>query len=76
MFSHLTNNGELESFMASPIKFAHVVLKSPRYAEMLEWWLDFLEGSVRYGNDFISFLDQVTCKSREDAYDYADYDSD
>ena len=23
---------------------------------MLEWWLDFLEGSVRYGNDFISFL--------------------
>lgn len=42
--------------MASPIKFAHVVLKSPRYAEMLEWWLDFLEGSVRYGNDFISFL--------------------
>jgi catechol-2,3-dioxygenase len=42
--------------MASPVKFAHVVLKSPRYAEMLEWWLDFLEGSIRYGNDFISFL--------------------
>ena len=42
--------------MASPIKFAHVVLKSPRYAEMLDWWLDFLEGSVRHGNEFISFL--------------------
>ena len=23
---------------------------------MLDWWLDFLEGSVRHGNDFISFL--------------------
>jgi catechol-2,3-dioxygenase len=54
--SHLTINEKQEWVMASPIKFAHVVLKSPRYAEMLDWWLDFLEGSVRHGNDFISFL--------------------
>lgn len=42
--------------MASPIKFAHVVLKTSKYQESVAWWLDFLEGSVRHGNDFISFL--------------------
>jgi catechol-2,3-dioxygenase len=42
--------------MASPIKFAHVVLKSPRYKEMVAWWVDFLDGAVRHGDDFISFL--------------------
>ena len=42
--------------MASPIKFAHVVLKTTRYEEMLAWWLDFLGAEVRHGNDFISFL--------------------
>jgi catechol-2,3-dioxygenase len=42
--------------MASPIKFAHVVLKSPRYREMVAWWVDFLDGAVRHGDDFISFL--------------------
>ena len=42
--------------MASPIKFAHIVFKSSRYTEMVAWWTDFLEGAVRHGNDFISFL--------------------
>ena len=42
--------------MASPIKLAHLVLKTPRYREMVAWWLDFLEGSVRHGDDFISFI--------------------
>ena len=42
--------------MASPIKFAHIVLKTTRYREMLDWWTDFLEADVRHGNDFISFL--------------------
>lgn len=42
--------------MASPIKFAHVVLKSPRYQEMVAWWVDFLDGEVRHGDEFISFL--------------------
>lgn len=42
--------------MASPIKFAHIVLKTSRYAEMVAWWTDFLEADVRHGNDFISFL--------------------
>lgn len=42
--------------MASPIKFAHVVLKTSQYEAMRSWWLDFLGASVRHGNDFISFL--------------------
>ncbi|MFM8646086.1 MAG: VOC family protein [Actinomycetota bacterium] len=42
--------------MTSPIKFAHVVLKTTRYREMLDWWLLALGASVRHGNDFISFI--------------------
>ena len=42
--------------MASPIKFAHVVLKTKQYDAMVAWWTDFLEGSVRHGNPFITFL--------------------
>jgi catechol-2,3-dioxygenase len=42
--------------MASPIKFAHVVLKTNKYEEMVAWWCDFLGAHVRHGNDFISFL--------------------
>lgn len=42
--------------MASPSKFAHIVLKTSQYKESVAWWLDFLEAEVRHGNDFISFL--------------------
>ena len=42
--------------MASPIKFAHIVLRTAQYPEMVAWWTDFLEAEVRHGNDFISFL--------------------
>lgn len=42
--------------MASPIKFAHVVLKTSRYPEMLDWWKNFLEGVARHENKFISFI--------------------
>lgn len=42
--------------MASPIKFAHVVLKTRNYDEMVAWWTDFLEASVRHANDFLTFL--------------------
>jgi len=42
--------------MASPIKFAHVVLKTPHYREMVDWWADFLEGKVRFRNEFLSFI--------------------
>ena len=42
--------------MASPIKFAHVVLKTNKYDEIVAWWCNFLGAQVRHGNDFISFL--------------------
>jgi len=42
--------------VASPIKFAHIVLKTSRYHEMLDWWKDFLQGEARHENDFISFI--------------------
>ena len=42
--------------MASPIKFAHVVLKTSRFPEMLDWWKNFLEGEARHENKFISFI--------------------
>lgn len=42
--------------MASPVKFAHVVLKTSRFAEMLDWWKYFLDGEARHENDFISFI--------------------
>jgi len=42
--------------MTSPIKFAHIVLKTTQYPEMLSWWTDFLEADIRHGSDFISFL--------------------
>lgn len=40
----------------APIKFAHVVLKTSRYRELLDWWLLVLDAKVRHGNDFISFI--------------------
>ncbi len=42
--------------VASPNKFAHVVLRTSQFAEQLTWWTTVLEAKVRYGNDFIAFL--------------------
>ena len=42
--------------MASPIKFAHVVLKTNQYETSVAWWLDFLEATPRHANPFITFL--------------------
>jgi catechol-2,3-dioxygenase len=42
--------------MTSPIKFAHVVLKTSRYDEMVAWWKDFLGAQARHENEFITFL--------------------
>ncbi len=39
-----------------PIKFAHVVLRTSRYEEMLEWWTSALEAEIRHGNEFLSFM--------------------
>jgi catechol-2,3-dioxygenase len=42
--------------MAAPIKFAHVVLKTSRYDELVDWWTDFLEATPRLRNPFICFM--------------------
>ena len=42
--------------MASPVKFAHVVLKTSRYDELVAWWSTFLEASPRHASRFLTFL--------------------
>ena len=42
--------------MASPIKFAHIVLKTTRFQEQVAWWKDFLSATARHENDFIASL--------------------
>ncbi len=42
--------------MASPIKLAHVVFRTGRLAEMLDWYCTVLEARVAYANDFVAFL--------------------
>lgn len=42
--------------MVAPIKFAHVVLRTSKYDEMISWWRLLLDAEVRHGNDFLSFL--------------------
>ena len=38
------------------IKFAHVVLRTGRFREMLSWWQTVLEAEARFENEFIAFL--------------------
>ena len=42
--------------MAAPAKFAHVVFRSGRLAEMRDWYCTVLEAHVAFENDFIAFL--------------------
>jgi len=42
--------------MAPPVKLAHVVLRTARFAEMVSWWKEFLGAIARHENDFIAFL--------------------
>ncbi len=39
-----------------PVKLAHVVLRTPRFAESVDWWTTVLGAEVRYQNDFLAFL--------------------
>lgn len=42
--------------MSSPVKLAHIVLKTSQFTDMVSWWKEFLEGEARHENDFISFI--------------------
>lgn len=39
-----------------PAKLAHIVLRTPRFAESVAWWKTVLLAETRYKNDFICFL--------------------
>jgi len=42
--------------MITPSKFAHVVYKTPRLDEMIEWYERVLGAHIAFRNDFIAFL--------------------
>jgi len=39
-----------------PAKFAHFVLRSPRWKQSVEWWRTVLLADIRHQNDFLCFL--------------------
>ena len=42
--------------MASPAKLAHIVLRTGRLREMVDWYVEVLEGHVVYGDDMLCFV--------------------
>jgi catechol 2,3-dioxygenase-like lactoylglutathione lyase family enzyme len=40
----------------APVKLAHVVMKTSRYAEMVAWYETVLEAGVTFANEMITFL--------------------
>ena len=42
--------------MASPKKLAHVVFRTGRLPEMLDWYCTVLEARVAFANDFVAFI--------------------
>lgn len=42
--------------MTSPVKLAHLVLRTAQFPEMVAWWKNFLVASARHESDFIAFL--------------------
>ncbi|WP_427968702.1 VOC family protein [Altererythrobacter sp.] len=46
----------LEQTGTSPEKLAHIVLRTPEFEKMRDFYLTFLNARVAYQNDFVSFL--------------------
>lgn len=42
--------------MTKPVKFAHVVYRTRRFDEMLEWYQTVFEANVQYRNEALAFL--------------------
>ncbi|MGW4529640.1 VOC family protein [Nocardia sp. NPDC004340] len=42
--------------MASPAKLAHVVLRTGRLPEMVDWYVQVLEGRLVFGTDMLAFV--------------------
>ncbi len=39
-----------------PAKLAHIVLRTPRFEQSVDWWTTVLGAEARYENDFVTFL--------------------
>ncbi|TDD42468.1 biphenyl 2,3-dioxygenase [Saccharopolyspora elongata] len=42
--------------MASPVKLAHIVLRTNRLQQMKDWYVRVLEGRVAFANDQLAFM--------------------
>jgi catechol-2,3-dioxygenase len=42
--------------VVSPVMLAHVVLRTAKFREMEDFYVQFLGGKVTHGNDFLSFI--------------------
>ena len=43
--------------MSSPVKLAHIVLKTSQFTDMVSWWKEFLEGEARHEASFFEPID-------------------
>lgn len=46
----------VEGRTVSPVKLAHVVLRTRQFELAQQWWSDLLGGRVVFANDFVAFL--------------------
>ncbi|KAI1616604.1 Glyoxalase/Bleomycin resistance protein/Dihydroxybiphenyl dioxygenase [Exophiala viscosa] len=51
-----TDFDDVGTKVLSPSTLAHVVLRTGNFQKMVDFYLNFLGGTVTYGNDFISFI--------------------
>jgi catechol-2,3-dioxygenase len=47
---------EDQSRMAAPSKFAHVVYKTHKFEEMIDWYINVFNATVRHRDDHLAFL--------------------
>lgn len=40
----------------SPAKLAHIVLRTPRYRDMISWYVDVLDATVQFENPMLAFI--------------------
>jgi catechol-2,3-dioxygenase len=40
----------------SPVKLAHIVIRTPRFEESISWWKTVLGAETRHQNNFLAFL--------------------
>lgn len=59
--SKMASNGETDfdavgTKVLSPAALAHVVLRTGNFKPLVDFYVNFLGGTVTYGNDFLSFI--------------------